>query len=165
MGADTVIGAARLRTSGSSVHHLDDGLKHARIGLWQYAVTEIEHVPRQARRLGQDPFGGARHDLDRSQADGRIQVALEGDVRPDPSRRHLQRHPPVDADDIRARARHQAEQLAGPHSEMDAGDAQIGEAFEDPPRRWQRELGVLGRRESTDPAVEELYGPGPGLDL
>ena len=41
--------------------------------------------------------------------------------------RHVERHPPVDADDVGAGLAHQPEQLAGAHAEVDAAA-----------RRWPR---------------------------
>ncbi len=98
-------------------------------------------------------------------AEGRIQIALHGQVRSDASAGRVERHPPVDTDHVGARRGHEAEELTGAHAEKDGGHAEVRDPVEDGPRGREDELLVLVGGERTGPAVEELDRLRPGLDL
>ncbi len=76
-------------------------------------------------------------------------------------------HPPVDADHRAPAPGHGAQQLAGAHPEQDGGDAGVarGQLGEDAPGGRQDQLAVVGRRQDAGPAVEQLDGGGPGIQL
>ena len=69
------------------------------------------------------------------EAQGRVEVALDGQPGPDPPPGLVQRHPPVDADHRAPGGGHRGQQLAGAHPEEDGGDAGVGlgQLGEEPP--------------------------------
>ena len=77
------------------------------------AVQDVRH-------LGLD-------EIPRGQAHGGVEVALYGDVGSDALAGGVEGNSPVDADDVGARVRHQAEQLAGADAEMDAWHVGAGQ--------------------------------------
>ncbi len=83
----------------------------------------------------------------------------------DPAGRLVQRHPPVDADDVRARLAEEPEQLAGADAEVDARDPAPGDRLEHLGRRGQDGAPVVGRGQRPHPGVEQLDRGGAGLDL
>ena len=100
----------------------------------QHAVAEVEHValgrpaPGQRRR----GRGARRPPTGRAGSPGRGCPAAP--CRADPARGLVERHPPVDADDVGPGLAQQAEQLAGADAEVDARHAEVGQPGED--RGW-----------------------------
>ena len=71
-----------------------------------------------------DDLGGPlEHQLGRREHQRRVQVALDGSVT-DPLDALVERHPPVDADDVGPGLTHQAEELTGADAEVDPGHAE-----------------------------------------
>jgi hypothetical protein len=60
------------------VHELDHGFEDVRLGLREHAVAEVEDVPGKALCLSEDGIGGAEDDVDGGEADGGVEVALQG---------------------------------------------------------------------------------------
>ena len=78
---------------------------------------------------------------------------------------HVQRDAPVDADHVRARLAHGAEQFAGADAEVDAWHARVGDAAEHLGRVRQHELAVVPLGERAGPGVEQLHGVHARIDL
>jgi hypothetical protein len=124
-------GTAGGRAGGSLVDEVDDGGQHAGVGLGKDTVAEVEDVAPQLPSFLEDLDGSQFDHRERREADGRIEVSLQSDVRADSFRRHRKRHAPVHPDDLRAGSGHEAEQLAGPDAEMDPGNPKVAQAVED----------------------------------
>lgn len=77
-----------------------DCLQRVGIGVRKDAVAEVEDVTGKTSGLFQDLACRLDDDLGRGKADGRVKVALEGDIRADTSCCELKWHPPVDPDDV-----------------------------------------------------------------
>ena len=96
-----------------------------------------------------------------ARTDGGVEISLQRVARADTSSGLVERHPPVHADDLDARAGHQREQLSGADTEVDARHAEIGQALEHLARGGQHVALVVGGGERPHPAVEELDGGCP----
>ena len=120
-----------------------------RLKTWPGASpARLEHVSRLGR--GHLPGG---------QAHGRVEVALDGDPRPDPPPGLVQRDPPVDAHHRAPGCGHRGQQLAGAHPEQDGGHPGVGlgQLGEEPGGGGQHQLPVVARGEDAGPAVEDLH--------
>src|SRR5438034_9242398 len=85
------------------VYGIHEALQHVRVGIGQYAVTEIEHVAGSTTRRGEH-FGHARTGhIPACQRTHRIQVALNAAMEADALPGVVEAYPPVDADQITAR--------------------------------------------------------------
>src|ERR1019366_6311878 len=73
-------------------------------------MSEVEDVTGLAVRVLEDRSRFARDHLERREHDARIEVALDAPVA-DPAPGLVKGQPPVDADDVRAAARHRLEQV------------------------------------------------------
>ena len=93
----------RRRPSWQRVDQLDDAGEDVRIGVRRHAVTEVEDVAGGPAPLCDDSAHGVVDHRPVGLQQRRIQVALDDGARPEPPRRLVERHPPVDADDVRAR--------------------------------------------------------------
>ena len=142
-------------------------LEDARVGLRQDAVAQVEDVAGLAAGGPQHPAGLRRGHLPGAQAQGGIEVALHGEARPHPAPGLVEGHPPVDPDDGAAGRGHRGQQLAGAHAEEDGGHAGmgVGQLGEEPAGGRQHQLAVVVRRQDAGPAVEDLDGGGPGVQL
>ena len=104
-------------------------------------------------------------DVQRTQAHGRIQVPLEDGVGSESEARHVQRNPPVHPDHVSAGIGHEVQDLAGTDAEVDAGNPGVGHALEHATAEGQDAAFVDRRAECPGPAVEELDGRCPAVDL
>ena len=104
------------------MHEVDDLLQHAGVELGEHAVAEVEDVAGPAGVAAEHVAGAVGHDVPRRQAHGRVEVALHG-LAGHALAGDVERHPPVDADDVGAGVAHQREQLAGADAEVDARHA------------------------------------------
>src|SRR6266849_5420232 len=122
----------------------------------QHAMTEVEDVARPPRRLFEHLPRAVDHELERAEQHRRVQVALHPTFVADPPPARVEGDAPVQRDDIGAGACDQLEQPRGGGSEMDPGHPQGTSGLEDASCEWQHALLVVGGRQRTDPAVEDL---------
>src|SRR5690606_13107796 len=114
-----------------------------------YAFVDIAHV-------------GIEHGPRRLQQ-GRVDVALHGDVVADDADRLIHRHPPVDADRVDDAAQpHVVEERPGTDAEVDAGHT---DAVERGVRVRGDVRAVVRATEGARPRVEELHDGGTGVAL
>ena len=101
------------------------------------------------------------------QAQGRVEISLHGQARSDPAPRLVEGDPPVDADHRAPGRGHGGQQFARAHAEEDGGNVGVGarQLGEEPPGGRQHQLPVVVRGEDPGPAVEDLHGRGPGVQL
>ena len=153
----------------SGVHELDDGGQDARVGLGQDAVAEVEDVARcrlPRPRLASTARVGLLDHGPRRQAQGGVEVALQGVAGTDAPPGLVERHAPVDADHVGPGRRHRGPAARRyPPRRGWSGTPRSATPVEDRAGRGQREALVLGRGQRPGPAVEELHGLGAGLDL
>ena len=109
------------------------------------------HLPVDRRAVGEQHRG--------------VEVALHRVAGADAAGGLVQRHPPVDTDDVGARVADQRQQLAGADAEVDPRDVVGRHRVEDGARVRQHPLGVVGGRQHPGPRVEQLHRGGAGLDL
>ena len=137
------------------------------IRLGQHPVAEVEDMARGVPgRPEYLPRLGGGH-LPGGQAHGRVEVALDGDTGPDTPPGVVQRDPPVDTHDGAAGSGHRGQQLARAHPEQDGGNPVmgLGQLGEEPGGGGQYQLPVVVRGEDAGPAVEDLHGRRPGVQL
>jgi hypothetical protein len=96
-----------------------------RVRLGQNPVTQVEDVTWSWPGLRHDPVSAVADHRPGGQADGRVQVALEGLVLTDTPAGLVQRNPPVHPDHIRPGPRHQSEELSGSDAEMNSRHPEI----------------------------------------
>ena len=113
------------------VDEVDNVFEHRRVRLGEYPVAEVEDVPRVVAIASQHIGNRCVDGLDRGEADGGVEVALENRVRACPSTGFVQGDPPVDTEHVGAGGSHQVEYLAGAYSEVNSGNAQVGDPVED----------------------------------
>ena len=127
--------------------------EHARVGLGQDAVAEVEDVARLAacRRGGPSSSPRRRRPTGARQTAGsRLPwTALAG---ADAAAGGSERHAPVDAHHVGSGLGHEAEQLAGADAEVDPGDAEVARALEHLPRGRQHERRRSRRARASPPS-------------
>ena len=113
------------------MHQLGDVGEHAGVGVGQHAVAEVEDVAAGGAALLDDPADLAVDGRPVGQQDGGVEVALQR--RPGPTRPGglVQRHPPVDADDVGAGVADQRQQLTGADAEVDPRHVPVADPVED----------------------------------
>jgi hypothetical protein len=135
-------------------------------------VTEVEDVAAGRPSLGVDaPDLGLEHVEVGEQQRG-VEVALQhrpsgvGACRGlETARGLVERQPPVDADDVRARLAHGRQQVGGADAEVDAGHAGVGERAEHGRGVRQHQLAVVPLGQGACPRVEQLHRVHAGRDL
>src|SRR5215471_17544655 len=111
---------ARRDASAERPDQLGDALEHVRVGVGQHPVPEVEDVPGRGTTFGDDPARLTLDDGPVGEQQRRVEIALYHCTGPEPPRCLVQRHPPIDADHVRAGLAHQCEQLTGTDAEVDA---------------------------------------------
>ncbi len=96
---------------------------------------------------------------------GGVEVPLHGDSAAEALTSDVDGHPPVDADDVGSGVGHERQQLAGVDAEVDGRHVEIGKAVEDFGAGGQHAPLIVVGAEGAGPAVEQLHGRGPGVDL
>src|SRR5712692_1647384 len=122
----------------------------------QHAMTEVEDVARPPRRLFEHLPRAVDHELERAEQHRRVQVALHPTFVADPPPARVEVDAPVEGDDIGAGGGDQLEQPRRGSPEVDRGHTQGARALADSPRVGQHAGLVVGGRQRTDPAVENL---------
>src|SRR5262249_42427922 len=142
----------------------DQGAHVVDRGLGQDAVPEVEDVTGTTGGLTEDG-GRARPDgRDRGEQRQRVEVALHGHVVADARPGGVEVDPPVDPDHVAAGGAHAFEQAGGAGAEVDHGCAGT-DGGDQRTHVGEDRRPVIGRSETADPAVEQLYGFGAGVDL
>jgi hypothetical protein len=119
-------------------------------------VTEVKDVAGKTLGFVEHLLRRPEHDVNGGKTDSRVEVALEGNSRSDPTSGDIERNAPVNPDDVGSGLGHEPEQLAGSDTEVDSWDTEVCQAFEDAAGRRKYEFGVFVSRQNTYPAVEEL---------
>ena len=123
--------------------------------------------PGRPPALAEHVVGGGQHPVARREQQRRIEVALDGAVVADALPRLVERHAPVDADDVAAGLAHLAQDRATCRSpKWIVGTPAAVERLEDPPRVRQDELAVVvagSARRPTSRRAGRAWTP--GLDL
>ena len=119
------------------MHQVDDVGEHAGVGVGQHAVAEVEDVPARGPALLDHPAHLAVDRRPVGEQHGGVEVALQRPPGPDPAGGLVERHPPVDADDVGAGVADQRQQLAGADAEVDARHVPMRPA----PSKTARECG------------------------
>src|SRR5512143_3885912 len=94
-------------------------------------MPEVEHVTGSPVVLVEDPASGLLNRAPRAEQERGVEVALDRPVADEPSPLG-QRDAPVEADDVAAGVRLEAEDAGGADTEMRRGDAEPGKAGEQP---------------------------------
>ena len=143
---------------------LDDGRQHARVTGRMDAVAEVEDVPWLPTVVGEHRRGTAEGDLGAGEDERRVEVALNGNVRPEALASGADRRPPVESDHLGAGSGHRLEEVVATDAEMNAGHSRValGQLGEHASRVRQDEVLVVGGRERSGPGVEQLKRRGPG---
>src|ERR1700704_7053176 len=89
-------------------------------GRRQHSVAEVEDVARPSAGSAKNLAGALAHELGWAQQHGRIEVALNAAVLTETLPADIERHPPVEGDDIWAGRRDRLDQRTGVRPEMDA---------------------------------------------
>ena len=119
--------------------------------------------PGPSARAFEHIVGAGEDAFERPEQPGRIEVALNGAVVPDPLPRVVQRDAPVGADDVAARLANLAQDRARADAEMDRRHVVGRERVEDAAGVGQDELAVVAGIQRADPRVEHLDGVDAGL--
>jgi hypothetical protein len=138
------------------VDKFDNPFKNGRISFGHHAVPEIENMCRVSGISAENIAGGFSDDLPRSKCESRIKVPLKGDVRGDPCPSDVERHPPINADDVCTRAGHEAKEFTSSNTEMNARNIKVGNFGEDALTVRKHELLIIGRAQRSGPRVEDL---------
>src|ERR1700674_3907527 len=83
------------------VDRLDEELQVLERGRGKHPMPEVEDVSRPSAGTAEDVAGACAHQFRRSQQDRRVEVALDAAVVADPRPTGLERHAPVERDDVR----------------------------------------------------------------
>src|SRR5438105_13074876 len=153
------------RPCGALVDQLDQALKGLDRSVRKDAVAEVEDMPGAARCSTEHRQRFRLNCPPRRETHSRIEVALDGDVEADPLPRFVERNPPVHADDVRTGVSHQRQELPGSDPEMDPRRRPPPQPSEDLAHGRQDEAKVVVWIERSHPAVEDLDGLGPSIDL
>src|SRR5882762_5718200 len=89
-------------------------------GRRQHSVAEVEDVARPSSGSAEDFASALAYELGWAQQHGRIEVALNAAVVAHTLPADIERHPPVERDDIWAGRRDRLDQRSGVRPEMDA---------------------------------------------
>jgi Domain of unknown function (DUF4349) len=149
-------GSRCARSSIPGVNRLDHASQHVGVGRGQDAVPKIEHVASRGATLGHDPANLAFHDRPPRAEHRGVEVSLQG-LAGYPSGRLVERHPPVDPDDVRAGSTHQREQLTGADAEVDSRHVEVTDGVEDGCAVRHGEALVVRSRQHPGPGVEQLH--------
>ena len=131
----------------------------------QDAVPQVEDVPRASARAFEHIVGAGENAFERPEQPGRIEVALNGPVVPDPIPRVVQRDAPVSANDAAARLANLAQDRARADAEMDRWHVVGSERVEDAAGMGQDEFAVVAGIQRADPRVEYLDRVDAGFNL
>ena len=119
-------------------------------------MAQIEDVAGPSRGALQHVVRAGQHPLDRSEQQGRIEVALHGAIQSDALPGLVERHAPVNPDHVTPGRRHRFEQGRGAGTEVEHGRTGCGDRLQDARGVWPGELPVVGRRERANPGIEDL---------
>ena len=128
----------------------------------QDAVAEVEDVPAPPRDGVQDAVGRLFDALPGAQENRGVEVALHAAPRAEGLPAAVDRHAPVEADDVAPRRLHLAEEVRRSRAEMDRRRVH---GLEDAGRVGGDELAVVGLRQRAHPGVEELDDVGARTHL
>ena len=119
--------------------------------------------PLAERRIS---FTRCCENFNRREERDRIEIALHCvAVMADGAPAFVERLPPVEADHVGASGSHRAEQPSGLDAEVDDRHAEVLHGADEAFRGYESVVVVVGQRERTNPAVEDLDDVGAGLDL
>jgi hypothetical protein len=107
------------------VDEIDNSLERIGIGGWKDAMAKVEDVARASASGIQDPASGRVEDLFGGEGQCRIKISLQRNSVADSSACFIEWNSPVDADNVRARGCHEAEELASAHTEQRSWNTEV----------------------------------------